>query len=248
MGKLTCRIYPSVSTVTYPTVIVTGYDKILAGSIVRIRLANLKTLSVGVTDFVKIGVSLTYYAYGGTKGYIYEPVSIVVGPPTASINPYAITASVVESSSNFVGELSNYTFTGTIANGFSPITTSDFIAVQFPSYIFEGRFNQNAQALCSLATSSKCYAFGLANIIYIQPSVTISSSALSFTIKKLLNAAFEIVYKNQTIKIFTVVNNKINALGSATYLKFTKASLNASAIFISIGSIYGGDSGINYNI
>lgn len=46
--------------------------------------------------------------------------------------------------------------------------------------------------------------------------------------------------------LFTVVGNKVNALGSASFLKFTQASLNASAIITSIDSIYGGDSGINY--
>jgi hypothetical protein len=43
-----------------------------------------------------------------------------------------------------------------------------------------------------------------------------------------------------------LVNNKVNARGSATFTKLTQASINASAIITSIDSIYGGDSGINY--
>ena len=61
MGKITCRIYQSRSTITYPTIIVTGYDRISAASTVRIRFANLKTLATGVTDYCTLGVSLTYF-------------------------------------------------------------------------------------------------------------------------------------------------------------------------------------------
>jgi hypothetical protein len=116
----------------------------------------------------------------------------VVGPTTAPATPKAITYTISEVSSNFVGELSNYTLAGSIAAGFSPITTNDYFVVQFPPYIFEGRFNLNAQALCSLGSSNACRVFGLANQIYIQPATTVTASAFSFTIKKLLNAAYEI--------------------------------------------------------
>jgi hypothetical protein len=180
MSKITCRIYPSTSTITYPTIVVTGYDRISAASIVRIRFANLKTLSNGVTDYCTLGVSLTYFDYGRVKGYIYSPVSFVVGPPSAPANPKIITFTVTEAGSNRVGELSNYSFTGTIAAGFAPITVNDFLIVQFAPYEFESKFNLNAQALCTLSLANKCEIYGLANQIYIQPSSTISSSAFSF--------------------------------------------------------------------
>ena len=73
-----------------------------------------------------------------------------------------------------------------------------------------------------------------------------SSSSFSFTLNKILNAAFSIQYLNRTITLFTVVNNKVNALGTSVLLKFTQPSSNVSAIINSIDSIYGGDSGINY--
>ena len=98
-----------------------------------------------------------------------------------------------------------------------------------------------------MATNAKCNIFGLAAQIYIQPSSTVSSSAFSFTIKKLLNAAYQIVYQTTKLKIFTVVNQKVNALGTSSYLKFTQASKNVTARIVSVNSIYGGDSGINYN-
>jgi hypothetical protein len=186
---------------------VTGYDRIYANTVVRIRFANLKTLPTGVTDYVKLGVSLSYFNYGGAKGYIYESVSFVVGPPSAATVPVAITYTISEISTNYVGELSNYSLAGTLGGGFSSVTTSDFFVVEFPPYAFEGRFNLNAQALCSLATSNQCWVFGLANQIYIQPGTAVSSSAFSFTINKLLNAAFELEYINQTIKLYTVVGN-----------------------------------------
>lgn len=44
-GKLTCRIYPSLSTITYPVIIVTGFDRILKTTDVIFRIAGLKTLS-----------------------------------------------------------------------------------------------------------------------------------------------------------------------------------------------------------
>lgn len=118
--------------------------------------------------------------------------------------------------------------------------------IQFPQYTFEGRFNLNTQALCSLAANSKCSIFGLASQIYIQPSSTVSTSAFSFTLNKILNAAFSIQYLNRTVTLFTVINNKVNALGTSVFLKFTQASSNVSAIITGIDSIYGGDSGINY--
>lgn len=129
MGRITCRIYPSVSTITYPTIIITGYDRVSAGTTIRIQLAKLQTLATGVTDYCKLGVSLTYFTYGGVKGYIYEPVSFVVGPPSAAVTPKIITFSVSEVGTNFVGELTNYSFTGSIESGFQPVTPTDYIVV-----------------------------------------------------------------------------------------------------------------------
>jgi len=103
MGKITCRIYPSVSTITYPTIIVTGYDRIYASTVVRIRFADLRTLAAGFSDYCKLGVSYTYFNYGGAKGYIYEPVSFVVGPTSATNTPKTITYTISEISSNYVG-------------------------------------------------------------------------------------------------------------------------------------------------
>lgn len=71
LGKLTCKIYPSVSTITYPHIIVTGYDRISNNTDVVIRISGLQTLPETVQDYIKIGVSLTYYDYGGVKGYVY---------------------------------------------------------------------------------------------------------------------------------------------------------------------------------
>lgn len=103
MKKITCTIYPSISPITYPTIIVTGYDRIEAGTVVRIRFANLKTLAAGITDYCTLGVSYTYFNYGGVKGYIYQPVSFVVGPTTAAVTPRTITYTISEFSTNFVG-------------------------------------------------------------------------------------------------------------------------------------------------
>ena len=88
--------------------------------------------------------------------------------------------------------------------------------------------------------------FGLANQIYIQPSSTISSTSVSFTIQKLLNAAYQLEYVNQEVVVFTLVDNKVNANGSATFLKFTQPSPNITGIILNIGSVYGGDAGIEY--
>lgn len=76
---------------------------IYAGTVVRIQFADLRTLAAGFSDYCKLGVSYTYYDYGGAKGYIYEPVSFVVGPTTASNTPKIITYTITEMSSNYVG-------------------------------------------------------------------------------------------------------------------------------------------------
>jgi len=131
MGKIMCKIYPSVSTITYPTIIITGYDRIVAATTVTIKMAGLQSLPLGIQDYVKIGVSLTYYDYGGTKGYLYEPTGKVVGPTTAIAASKVITIALSESSTNFVGELTNYTFSCTVdtTTGFKTIKTTDFIGV-----------------------------------------------------------------------------------------------------------------------
>lgn len=94
MGRIKCQIYPSVSTITYPTIVITGYDRIYNNTVVRIQFANLKTLPADITDYCTLGVSLTYFTYGRTKGYIYQPVSFVVGPTSAPNSPKSITFTV----------------------------------------------------------------------------------------------------------------------------------------------------------
>ena len=94
MGKIKCQIYPSVSKITFPTIVVSGYDRIIAGTTVQMQFVDLQTLPLGITDYCKLGVALHYYNYGGVKGYIYEPVSFVVGPTTAAASPKAITFTV----------------------------------------------------------------------------------------------------------------------------------------------------------
>lgn len=130
-GKLTCRLYPSVSTITYPVIVVTGFDRVYSGTQVVVGIAGLKSLAADVSSYIKVGVSLQYYDYGGVKGYSYEPTGIVVGPPTAA-SPLAIASlTVTETSTNFVGDLVNYTFTGTLGAGFSPVTSTDYVMVEF---------------------------------------------------------------------------------------------------------------------
>lgn len=94
-------------------------------------IAGLKTLPETVTDYIKVGVSQTYYDYGGVKGYLYELTGFVVGPTTALVSPVkTITPlEVEESSDNTVGNLVEYTFTGTIETGFSPITVADYVSI-----------------------------------------------------------------------------------------------------------------------
>jgi hypothetical protein len=42
------------------------------------------------------------------------------------------------------------------------------------------------------------------------------------------------------------VNDKVNAVGTTSIIKFSKPSTNVSAIITKTDSLYGGDSGINY--
>ena len=60
----------------------------------------------------------------------------MVGPPTAKNTPKAITFTVTETGSNVVGELTDYAFSGSIAAGFQPVTSSDYFVVEFPKYTF----------------------------------------------------------------------------------------------------------------
>jgi hypothetical protein len=118
--------------------------------------------------------------------------------------------------------------------------------VQFPIDSFERSFSINSQAICSIATSQRCNSFSKASLIYFYPASTLSSTALSFNINNMIQAAYQFNYINVTFTVFTVVNNKVNAKGTATMIKFAKPSKNLSAIITSIDSSYGGDSQINY--
>lgn len=177
---------------------------------------------------------------------MYEPTSVVVGPPTATLSPYTITFTVTENSTNTVGELADYTFTGTIAAGFSSVTVDDYIAVQFPKDSFERNFSINSEAICTLAANEVCFSFGKASIIYFQPALTMSSTALNFQLKNIIQAAYEFDYVTKPFVVSTVINNKVNAMGTANMIKFAKFCKNISAIITSIDSSYGGDSQINY--
>lgn len=243
LGKLTCRIYPSYSTTTYPTIICTGYDKVKKNTDVVIQIDGLKTLDVNTKDYIKIGVSLTYFKYGGVKGYIYEPTGKVVGDTTAMISPYTYTFSIDEQSSNFVGELANYAITGTFASGFSNIKDTDYIVVEFDKYGFEGYFNQNEEAEFDQGIAR---SFGISQRIYCQPSSTISSASFDFELNKMINTAYSFEYKMLGLRVYTLVDGKINAEGTAQFEKFSKPSKNVSAIITEVDSNYGGDSGIKY--
>ena len=178
-----------------------------------IRIAGLKTLPAGVEDYIKIGVSLTYYDYGGVKGYVYEPTGFVVGGTTSAASPIPITLTMSESSTNFVGDLVNYTFAGTLGAGFATVDTDDYVVIEFEEHAFEGVFSTNQEAICSLAAASKCQSFGLSHIIYFQPAAAISSNTLNFQLNKIINSAFSLEYVNKTFKVFTLVDNKVNAVG-----------------------------------
>ena len=129
MGKLTCKIYPATSTITNPTIIVTGYDKILSAQLVTFMIAGLKSLPNSITDYIKIGVSYKYYDYGNVKGYLYEPTGKVVGPVTVKNAAKSIVVTVTETSSNIVGELVNYYFTCTFTAGVTPVSINDYVAI-----------------------------------------------------------------------------------------------------------------------
>lgn len=78
MSRIKCTLYLSMSTITYPTILVIGYDRVYAGTTIR-----LQTLPTGVTDYCKLRVSLTYYHYRGTNGYMSQSV-LLLDHPTAS--------------------------------------------------------------------------------------------------------------------------------------------------------------------
>ena len=104
----------------------------------------------------------------------------------------------------------------------------------------------NQKALCSLAASSQCFSFGLSRIIYFRPASPISSSALNFNLNNIINSAYSFEYVSTSFKVFALVGDKVNAVGTASITKFSKPSKNVSAIVNKIDSLYGGDSGINY--
>ena len=61
-----------------------------------------------------------------------------------------------------------------------------------------------------------------------------SISTFTFQINKLLNAAYELQYVATEIIISTLVSNKVNARGTASFTKLSQASTNVSSIITSI--------------
>lgn len=98
----------------------------------------------------------------------------------------------------------------------------------------------NPNAKCSPAASQKCLSFGVANVIYFKPATTISSTTLSFTLTDNINTAFSFDYRNISIRVFTVIGNKIDSSGSGSLIKFSKPSTNISGLITKTDSIYGG--------
>lgn len=96
--------------------------------------------------------------------------------------------------------------------------------------------------------NSKALSFGIAHIIYFNPTSAISSTAFSFNLNKMINSAYNHDYINKKVTIRTIIGNKVDSMGEGTLLKFSKPSPNISAIITNIGSVYGGDSGIVYSI
>lgn len=92
-------------------------------------VAGLKSLPNAITDYIKIGVSYTYYDYGNVKGYLYEPTGKVVGPVTVKNAAKTIGVTIAETSSNIVGELVSYSFSCTFTAGYAPITANDYLGI-----------------------------------------------------------------------------------------------------------------------
>ena len=112
--------------------------------------------------------------------------------------------------------------------------------------MFEGEFSENLQALCSLAQNSKCYSYGLSNVIYFQPASTISLSALSFSLNNVINSAYSFQYVDVSFRVATIVNGKVDAEATATLTKFSKPSPNVTALITNIDEKSGGEAGITY--
>lgn len=91
-------------------------------------------------------------------------------------------------------------------------------------------------------------SFGISNIVYFQPASEISSSTLNFALNQIINAAYSFVYVDIDFRVFTLVDNKVNAQGTVSLTKFSKPSTNITALITKVGSRYGGDSNINYFI
>jgi hypothetical protein len=98
--------------------------------------------------------------------------------------------------------------------------------------------NPNVQ--CSLATGQFCYSYGIANIIYFKPSSLIAGPSLNFNLLNMINSAFFFDYKNISLRVFTVIDGKVDSQGYGTLIKLSKPSMNISGLITKTDSIYGG--------
>ena len=112
--------------------------------------------------------------------------------------------------------------------------------MEFPVYAFEGRFSLNPKVKCSLAPGQLCYSYGLANIIYFKPATLISSSTINFNLLNMINSAFFFDYKSISLRVFTVIDGKVDSEGYGTFVKLSKPSMNISGLITKTDSIYGG--------
>ena len=56
----------------------------------------------------------------------------------------------------------------------------------------------------------------------------------------MINSAYFFDYKSISLKVFTVIDSKIDSVGYGTIVKLSKPSRNISGLVTKIDSIYGG--------
>lgn len=147
--KLNCRLKIGTTSEDLPEAQIFDYDEIAAGTTVTFYLAKIKTLDVGVTATISIGVRLYYKTKYGIV-YLYKPIDYLPasGANTAFAGLAETTATVTFSGNAKVLSTINYVFTFTLT---ASVTATDYFALQFPSDMFDRNAESYSQVASSIA-------------------------------------------------------------------------------------------------
>lgn len=242
-GKLSCTLFASNKSTENPTILVTGFDAVPAGSTVSLAVDGLISLPLGVYEAVTIGVRISYRSRDLLYGYLYEPTGVIAGPSTA-LDIKSASATVTESGLQRVGSLASYSVSFTVPSSGLAVSPADYIRVVFPPYFFDQHNTKAETVTCSGAGT--CLLFLQSRHLYVRPNLSLAPGAtFTFTIGSLGWSSFKMSMA-MAVRVESIVAGKVNGRADTSLTKQASECTSMTAALVNPSSNGGGDSKLNY--